>query len=249
MNDKSEYSNIWYENCCRVFVSHLADDKKLAKKLTKKLEDTYDISCFLAHDNIEAGDHWPEKIVEALESADALLAYITDDFHISPWTNQEIGFAVGRDIPILSIMAGSTTPEGLLSNIQAMPRARASTEKIFFYLLEETDNQYLRNEVIEWFADSASHEKAEENFEVVQDCFDELNEDEIDWLVKGFNENPNNHDANALTENDAFLRFIDGHSQRHFARASLSPMLRASPMLNQRPYQIQQTGFPLRYST
>ncbi len=49
---------------------------------------------------------------------DALLAYCSPNFSQSDWTGQEVGFAFGKAVPVISILAGDA-PKGLLEPVQA----------------------------------------------------------------------------------------------------------------------------------
>jgi len=54
-----------------------------------------------------------------LHNMDVLLAFLTDDFHESEWTNQEIGFALGRQIPVVPFKLQESNPRGFISSIRA----------------------------------------------------------------------------------------------------------------------------------
>jgi hypothetical protein len=77
------------------------------------------ISGFVAHTDIEPTQEWQDVIESALETCDALAAYMTDDFHKSKWTDQEVGFCVGRAILIIPIKVG-LDPYGFIGKYQAL---------------------------------------------------------------------------------------------------------------------------------
>jgi len=52
-----------------------------------------------------------------------LLAYVTKEFHASRWTDQEVGWALGRGVPLVPINAGSQ-PYGFFGAIQAVQRGQ-----------------------------------------------------------------------------------------------------------------------------
>jgi hypothetical protein len=91
----------WLQNHLRLFVSHLAKRKKEAALLQRSLQ-SYQISGFIAHMDIEPTKKWQDEIELALSTADALVAMLTPGFHESKWTDQEIGFAMGRSLPCQS---------------------------------------------------------------------------------------------------------------------------------------------------
>jgi len=60
-----------------------------------------------------------EQIEGALATADALLAILTEGFHESLWTDQEVGVAIGRSILIIPMRLG-LDPYGLFGKLQAI---------------------------------------------------------------------------------------------------------------------------------
>jgi hypothetical protein len=60
---------------------------------------------------------------------DAFLAIHTKGFSASFWTQQEIGFAVGRGAKIISLKMGED-PTGFISKHQALPRGTRTAEEI-----------------------------------------------------------------------------------------------------------------------
>jgi len=110
---------IWGDSKFRIFITHLAKDKELAEKLKTDFKD-FGVAGFVAHTSIEPALEWQSEIEFALSSMDALVALMTDGFHESRWTDQEIGFALGRKVPIVSIRLG-TDPYGFIGKYQALP--------------------------------------------------------------------------------------------------------------------------------
>ncbi|MGA2297947.1 MAG: toll/interleukin-1 receptor domain-containing protein [FCB group bacterium] len=102
----------------RLFISHLNSFKIETTKLKENLN-KYNVSSFVAHVDIEPTKVWQDEIENALFSADALLALMTEKFHESKWTDQEIGVAIGRRIPIIAIRLG-TDPYGFIGKYQAL---------------------------------------------------------------------------------------------------------------------------------
>ena len=107
----------WQKGMLRVFLSHLAAHKVSAGKLQEELL-KYGISCFVAHNDIEPTATWQTEIELALATCDALLALLHPNFHASNWTDQEIGFAMGRGLPIFAIKIGQD-PYGFIGRFQA----------------------------------------------------------------------------------------------------------------------------------
>jgi hypothetical protein len=78
------------------------------------------ISSFVAHEDIEPSAEWQREIVKAIRTMHAMAALLTPDFHDSNWTDHEVGMALGRDVPVISVRLGAT-PYGFMSANQAMP--------------------------------------------------------------------------------------------------------------------------------
>ena len=100
-----------------LFLSHLATYKKFASELQQVLEQ-YGIVAFVAHKDIDPTAEWQNEIELALSTCDALVALLHPGFHESKWTDQEIGFVMGRPMPVFSIFLGET-PYGFIGKTQA----------------------------------------------------------------------------------------------------------------------------------
>ncbi len=109
---------IWGDGKFRLFFSHKADVKKKAAALKQRFQ-LYGVSCFVAHEDIHPAKEWQDEIENALFSMDALLALMTDGFHNSDWTDQEVGVAFGRGVPIVSFKLGKD-PYGFIGKFQAL---------------------------------------------------------------------------------------------------------------------------------
>jgi nucleoside 2-deoxyribosyltransferase len=101
----------------KLFITHLAAHRKFAAELQEGLL-SFGISGFVAHNDIEPAEEWQTQIETALATCDALVALLHLRFHYSNWTDQEIGFAMGRGIPVFSIRFGQD-PYGFIGRFQA----------------------------------------------------------------------------------------------------------------------------------
>lgn len=109
---------IWDDNTYRVFLSHKTEVKKETSELKENLK-LYGISCFVAHEDIQPTEEWQNEIENALHTMDAFVAILTHDFHDSLWTDQEVGFAFGRGVPIISVKI-ERDPYGFIGKFQAL---------------------------------------------------------------------------------------------------------------------------------
>ena len=115
-------------NKFRLFISHVAKHKDKATRLKECLA-LYAISGFVAHEDIHPTLEWQKEIERALYNMDAFLAIHTVGFRDSFWTQQEIGFAVGRGVKIISFKMGED-PTGFISKNQALARRNRTADQI-----------------------------------------------------------------------------------------------------------------------
>lgn len=112
----------------RLFISHISKDKDKAMRLREALA-PYKISGFVAHEDIHPTALWEQEIERALHAMDAMVAVHTLGFSKSFWTQQEVGFALGRGVKVISFKMGED-PTGFISKRQALPRRNRTAEQI-----------------------------------------------------------------------------------------------------------------------
>lgn len=112
----------------RLFISHLSKDKDKATR-TKECLDAYGIHSFVAHEDIHPTLEWQIEIERGLHNMDALLAIHTTGFKESFWCQQEIGFALGRNVKTISLEMGEL-PTGFISKHQALKRGKRTAEEV-----------------------------------------------------------------------------------------------------------------------
>lgn len=114
----------------RLFISHLAARKDVAHRLKEALA-LYHITAFVAHDDILPTKPWELEIEAALGTMDAMLALVTVDFSTSVWTQQEIAYALGRGIKVISFKYdANSAPPGFIAKHQAILRKKRTAEQI-----------------------------------------------------------------------------------------------------------------------
>lgn len=111
----------WAGEEARVFLSHLAVNKVETTQLKEQLA-CYGISAFVAHEDIEPTKEWQTEIESALASMDALVALLAPGFKESNWCDQEVGVAIGRQLPIIAVRQG-LDPYGFIGKYQALQGA------------------------------------------------------------------------------------------------------------------------------
>ena len=114
----------------RLFISYSEDGSVQVDELASELE-RFGVKAFVAHLHVPPGENWEHTITTALETADAFAAYCTRGFARSRWCNQEVGWAKGRDLPIVTLMDGAA-PKGFIARYQGIRSARRPAESVAF---------------------------------------------------------------------------------------------------------------------
>jgi hypothetical protein len=115
---EAEIQRLWPENYFRLFLSHVSKYAAKVSSLKDSLK-VYGIAAFVAHEDVEPSLQWQNEIELALNSMYALAALITDDFTASLWTDQEVGWALGRGRLVIPVRLGAN-PYGFAGKIQGM---------------------------------------------------------------------------------------------------------------------------------
>ena len=118
-SSESDDGRLWGTGRPRIFLSHRAEQKKTATTVKEELG-KLGAAAFVAHEDIEPTKEWQTEIERALGSMDVLVAILTTGFRESHWTNQEIGVAIGRGVPVISVRLGED-PVGFVGKHQALP--------------------------------------------------------------------------------------------------------------------------------
>ena len=138
-------------DAAKAFISHTAVEKHNAKRLRDTLKQ-YNISCFVAHEDIEPTKEWEEEILKALSTMDFFISLHTQGsredkkvkkgFSESVWCQQEVGFAVARNVKIISIRF-TEDPQGFIGRFQALSRGEKKAEVVAEEILEllKTDHR------------------------------------------------------------------------------------------------------------
>lgn len=103
-----------------IFLSYSSKDKKLAGELYKILYNEYRFDVFLAHELIIVSSEWRKEILRHLDSCDGMISLVTKDFIYSNWANQEVGYIMGKNKPIISLFYVPTQKGGFLESLQGI---------------------------------------------------------------------------------------------------------------------------------
>lgn len=102
-----------------VFLSYVSADAGFVSSVADRLE-SQRVAAFAAHRDIPGGEEWLPHIERALLRCNALAAFVTSGFGESEWTDQEVGYVLGRRKKVVPVRFSSgVTPRGFLNRYQA----------------------------------------------------------------------------------------------------------------------------------
>ena len=113
-----DQNRLWISEQLRLFLSHKSEHKKKTKKLKDEFK-KFGVTCFVAHEDIEPTKEWQDEIERALASMQVMVPLMTDKFNESNWTDQEVGVAIGRGVPIVAVRLGKD-PYGFIGKYQGL---------------------------------------------------------------------------------------------------------------------------------
>ena len=184
--------SFWKPDHIRLFISHRDNYKNEAQDLANKLE-KYGISAFVAHDTIEPMTTWQEEIMKGLQTMEIMLAFITDNFSKSSWTNQEIGVALGRNIPIISLKLENESPCGFIQTKQALKgnlrNLAKSVPEIYNLTIELIGGERCKSVLISKFLTSRNYGQALSLCKLMDETINSLSDDEAEQIIYGFSNN------------------------------------------------------------
>ena len=164
--------DFWKMPHLRMFLSHLAAHRAYAADLQKILQ-RCGISCFVAHNDIVPTSEWITQIEAGLSTCDILVALLHPEFHKSNWTDQEIGFAMGRGVPVFGVRIGND-PYGFIGRFQAFNGLGKTCEVLGreLYLACQKNKQTqssLANALVSLFAESESFAIAKDRIGMLEE--------------------------------------------------------------------------------
>tara|TARA_R110001599_G_scaffold301338_1_gene506939 strand:+ start:1743 stop:2831 length:1089 start_codon:yes stop_codon:yes gene_type:complete len=233
------HRRLWRPDAIRLFISHRDTVKKEAHALADALVE-FGVSSFVAHDSIEPDEDWQGEIEKALQSMNVMLAFITDDFFDSAWTNQEIGFALATNIPVISLKLGSRDPTGFIRNRQAIKGGLGSvvlSAEAVAATIEKRlgPSSSVRSAFLGRFINAMSFRVAADLFEKIRKR-NEWSEEDIEKMVLAFNSNNQLKHCFALTQDSQFLDFINANSSKSRVQRGDEIKLSSKPSDSEIPF-------------
>lgn len=191
--------SFWVPGQIRLFISHRDGHKAGAHRLAESLK-PYGISSFVAHDTIGPMKKWQREILSGLETMEVLLTYLTADFSESLWCQQEIGFALGKGIPIVSLKLEKADPPGFISDTQALKgdidSPEGSAAELYTVIAKSLDaHDRLQDGLISAFVASEDFSQARARFEKMNKMVSSLTDNQVDVIVQAYAANENLYKA------------------------------------------------------
>ena len=135
-----EMTRVWGEGRRRkklVFLSHRAAYRGQVARVREQLE-SQGLRCFVAHEDVNPSTIWQDEILNALNTMEVFVGFVTDDFHGGGWPDQEVGYAFQRGVPRVLVKVEGADPIGMVAREQALTTGWESAgEEIIAHLKRE----------------------------------------------------------------------------------------------------------------
>lgn len=96
----------------RVFISHSAQDQGLVISLANLLS-KFGVEVFVAEWYLTPGECLDKKVFEQIKKSDCIVALLTRNGMRSSWVQQEIGYSLQRDKPVIPMVEKGIEPKDL----------------------------------------------------------------------------------------------------------------------------------------
>ena len=212
MDDNLE--QLWGDGSIRIFISHVSTDQAIAYELKEHLQG-YGIAAFVAHNDVEPMRGWENEILRALFSMDLLVALLTEQFRESKWTDQEVGVALGRQVPVVPVRM-ALDPYGFIGKCQGFSWTASPSnlaDRVFSYVL---GNANLRSSAADCFIqalDNSVNFKTSNRLAGYLEQIALLTPEQEQSLVAAYNANDQVYHANQMKAHiEAFLYRTTDHA-------------------------------------
>ncbi|MEA3043152.1 MAG: hypothetical protein QOH47_990 [Sphingomonadales bacterium] len=166
---------------------------------------------------------WQHEILKGLATMEIMLLYLTDDFADSLWCHQEIGYALGRGIPIISLKLEQRDPpgfegarQGLRGNIES---PAASAAAVYELLAEKLGaRERLQDGLVAAFADVPDFDQARLRFDRMNGHIEELSEGQLETIISAYRSNDQLYRAIYLNNRyERLVKFLNRATGRRWA--------------------------------
>ena len=239
-NPRPEDVRLWGDgNQLRLFLSHLDEKKAEAHLLAEALE-PFGVSTFVAHDTIKPMKEWQKEIYNGLMTMEAMLVLLTDGLHKSVWVNQEIGFALGSNIPIICVKAGSQDPEGFIGSIQALKTSlddiTSVAPELFRTLIEELGQKERHKEIlIEAFVSSKNFFDTMDNLKRLKQVVGTLNEVDLDRIKTSYAQNDQLYKCGGIHSGNRLKQYLESATGKEF-KFNYREIIEVKPYTDEIPF-------------
>lgn len=215
-----ETVSFWKPGLVRAFVSHRDSDKVGAREFGDAIE-KYGISTFVAHDTIEPMSSWRDEILKGLKTMEVMIALVTEAYHESEWTNQEVGYALGKEIPVVAIQLGPRPPGGFLAATQAIKGSLANpadtAAQAYSVLAEKLGNRdRLQGAIVRSFVESPDWDETRKRFDFMSGAVSKLSDVEVEQICEAYRRNDAVGKAYYLGHYDRLQNFLNRCTGRVF---------------------------------
>lgn len=191
ISEEKNLERLWGPAPLRVFISHISCHKEHATKIKESLAEI-GIASFVAHTDIEPTKEWQTQIELALASMDSFVALLTRGFKESNWTDQEVGFALARRVPILPVSRG-IDPYGFIAKIQALKWSEGGANpvalKVMEMALQHNELSFFAKDAFIEAVSGATSENWANTLSNVLSRIDSFTPDQAERFVIAFNSN------------------------------------------------------------
>lgn len=158
--------------------------------------------------------------------------------HDSVWTMQEIGYALGKGIPCVSLKLGHRDPPGFRSHTQALKgaleTASQSASRLFPLIAQALGRrERLQTALVTSFVESPSWSDTTRRFDLMNKAVEKLTDDELALIIRGFYKNDQLHSAAYLyyRNHQRMIRFLQGATGKEFEVLAGGRTIRERPDL------------------
>ncbi len=120
-----------------IFASHSSVYRIFVGEVAQELQ-FFGIELFVAHQDITPDEAWHDVILSKLDSADAGVAFLHNEFKTSDWCDQEVGWLLGRHLPVFSVRI-PLAPYGPLGRWQAITGVDLSALAVAAQILQRLE--------------------------------------------------------------------------------------------------------------
>jgi hypothetical protein len=203
----------------KIFISYSVKDKEIAGKV-KNILSKFNISAFLAHEDIEVSEEWEKRILEEIKTSSIFICLLSENFIHSDYCIQETGIAaIIKNMHVIPLSIDGSIPIGFIKKYQST-KVNAETLGIFDLLpaLLKNESGIGISISLELFEYIRGYRNAEVLTNIFLPHLSKLNQKEIKRLVNACKNNDQIYDASGcatsflpqLMKNFGSIMSVDG---------------------------------------